>query len=182
MTTENPVPKRYELASDEKEAQIMVYLSNCLCWGSVVIKEQFRASTWLRTQAAPDTICLYESHMLLTTTNPPTRLAFTELHIPSNHVLAIHITPPGKDPPDYDPDEPNRKMVQVKALVGSFLIIGYIRMSVQSDLKKYFEINRENFTSLYDVEISNPSITTLGAIRTPHILVRQPYNLFGLSA
>ena len=65
--TEAVNPPLYTLASDEKVAPIMLYTHTALVWGEAILKKQIRASTWLRTNAAPDSITLYNARVLITT-------------------------------------------------------------------------------------------------------------------
>jgi hypothetical protein len=51
--------------------------------------------------------------------------------------------PPHQDPVDYDPNEPNRMMVPVSAMVGSFRFDGMLRMSTQSNLFTFLEVIKE---------------------------------------
>jgi hypothetical protein len=62
--TDSEVGKNYTLEADEKATPVMVYTPKHLVWGEVVTKEVIRLSTWLRTQAAPQYICLHESQMM----------------------------------------------------------------------------------------------------------------------
>lgn len=178
MTTSDAQPG-YTLSSDEKVAQIMVYMPMGLYWGDVIVKEIIRVSTWLRTSSAPDTVTLRNANWLpLTSTSGIRPLHFLDLHLPAAQILAYHLMPPAKDPLDYDPTEPNRKMEAVSALVGSFRVDGLLRMATITDLSRYLIVNRELFTGLYDVEISNPVYPSIGIIRSPFILVRQAATIF----
>lgn len=86
--------------------------------------------------------------------------------------------PPAKDPLDYDATEPNRKMEPVNALVSTFLVKGSLRLSTSSSLHKFLEITRENFTALYDAEVTNLLIPSFGPLTVPYILVRQESTVF----
>lgn len=169
----------YSLAGDEKAAQVMAYTSAGLFWGEVVVKAQIRVSTWLRTNLAPDTLCFYNARAILVAANTtPNPLAFRELHLPTNEVLAFHLLPPAKDPLDYDPSEPNRQMVAITALFGLFRLDGLMRMSTRSSLAKYLDVTRENFTALYEAQISCPVMPDLKVLQTPYVLVRQVSSSF----
>lgn len=172
--TENGNLIPYQLADNEKVASVMAYNPLSIYWGEVVVKDQIRVSTWLRTTAAPDSICLYNAKALIINTGEtPKPMTFTELHIPTGQILAFHLIPPAKDPIDYDLDEPNRQMIPITILFGTFRVDGNIRLSTRSSLSKYMEISRETYTSIYDAEISNPVMSSLGVIRVPFLLVRQ---------
>ncbi len=167
------------VGSDEKVAQIMAYTTNSLIWGDVVVKEMIRVSTWLRTNAAPDRFPIYNARVLVTTSAAAAKPAvFSELNISVPTVLAFHLAPPGKDPADYDPTEPNRKMDDVSAIVSTFLFKGKLRLSTSLDLRRHLEVTHESFTSLYDVEVTSLTIANFGPIVTPYVLVRQESTIF----
>ena len=164
----------------EKSAAIMAYTQDMLCWGEIVIKEQVRASTWLRTNLAPEIIRIYNAKILITTAPKEASkpMTFSEIHLPTLKVIAFHLVPPAKDPLDYDPSEPNRQMTSVSVIAGAFKIDGFMRMSMQSNLAKYLEISQETFTSIYDAEIGSPILPALGVFRVPYLLVRQNAVIF----
>jgi hypothetical protein len=168
------------LSPDEKSAQVMIYTPANVYWGSVVVKQMIRVSTWLRTNTVPDRIHLLHAKALVTSGGAASRapLSFAELHVPLGQILAFHLIPPAQDPLDFDATEPNRKMEPVNALVGSFYIKGSIRISSSGTLKKFLEVNRESFTALYDAEISNLATPAMGALAVPFVLVRQDTTVF----
>lgn len=169
---------------EEKTAAVMAYTGDKLCWGDIVIKKQVRASTWLRTNLAPEVVQIYNAKVLITTTpiESSKPMTFPEIHIPNEKVIAFHLIPPAQDPLDYDTTEPNRKMTPISVIVGTFKIDGFMRMSTQSNLAKYLDITRENFTSIYDAEISSPILPSLGIFRVPFLLVRQSAVIFSTRA
>jgi hypothetical protein len=178
MTTQ-PQNPAYTPGSDEKSAQVMIYTTSSLFWGDVVVKSMIRISTWLRTNAAPDRITLYNAKGIVTTTQGNLRpAAYIEINIPVPQVLAFHLVPPAKDPLDYDPTEPNRRMDPINALFSTFQAKGSLRLSTNADLKKYLEVTREAYTALYDAEITNLIIPSLGPITVPYVLVRQEAAVF----
>lgn len=178
--TERP-PTTYKLASDEKFTPVMLYLDSHIIWGSVVSKTSIRVSTWLRTNAAPDSLSVYNANVMLSNgaaiVKPST---FPELHVKATSVLAMHMIPPQQDPIDYDTTEPNRIMLPITAMISTFHFNGHLRISARSDLKQYMDIARETFTGLYDVEIVNPTISALRPIKVPYALVRQSVTMFAL--
>lgn len=178
MATQQQQPT-YTLGADEKAVKVMVYTTTSLYWGEVVVKELIRVNTWLRTNAAPDRITLYNAHGIVTTS--PTNAKpcmYPELNIAVPQIIAFHIMPPGKEPVDYDPSEPNRRMEPVSALLSTFQVKGFLRLSTNADLKRYLEVTRETFTALYDAEITNQVVPNLGPINTAYILVRQETTSF----
>lgn len=178
--TENPASAAIALADDEKNVPLMLYTPNAMIWGEVIVKQAIRASTWLRTNAAPDKILVNNAKFLLTTTaNAMQPAAFRELIVPLATVGAYHLIPPASDPLDYDPTEPNRIMMPVVILLGSTKIIGKMRMTQQSNLQKYLNVTHELFSSVYDAVITNTVLPSLGTLRIPYLQVRQEMCIFG---
>jgi len=135
----------------------------------------------LRTNASPDIVCLYNAKTLTTTTSvTPKPLQFIEMHIANQQILAMHLMPPAKDPLDYDPSEPNRRMDPVTVLVNTFRVDGLMRIAAKSNLAKYLEVTRENFAAIYDAEITCPVMPSLGVMRVPYIIVRMTSSMFAI--
>lgn len=177
--SQNTSTPPYTLASDEKTAQVMAYTYNNLYWGEVVVKERIRVSTWLRTNSAPERLTIYNAKVMNVISATQARpLAYKELNLAVPQILAFHMMPPARDPLDYDSTEPNRKMEPVSVIVSSFRVDANLRLSSQSSLSKYLEVNRENFTGLYDAKISNMVISSMGIISVPFLLVRQETAVF----
>ncbi len=171
----NPVEKLpLQPAADEKVAPVMVYLPNRLVWGDVIVKESIRVSTWLRTNAAPELITFYNAKILLTNQPDKSRpILQAELSLFASQIIAYHLIPPQQDPVDYDPTEPNRVMEPVTVWVDTFRLDGFMRLSMLSSVKKYLDVTRETYTSLYDVAVSNPLLPDMGVLKVPYIIVRQ---------
>ncbi len=175
----NDKPAAYTLAEDEKTVQVMIYTLTSLYWGEVVVKSIIRVSTWLRTNTVPDWIPLYNAGSIVTTSGTAPRTNnFTELFVPVPQIIAFHMLPPAADPLDFDPTEPNRRMEPVNALVGTFQVKGSLRITASSSLKRYVEVTRESYTSLYDAEITNLVLPAFGPIKVPYILIRQGAAIF----
>jgi hypothetical protein len=171
----------YTLGADEKAAHVMAYTANALYWGEVVVKDVIRVSTWLRTNSAPIRICLYQARALVTSPIHEAKpVHFRELYLPTSEILVFHLVPPVKDPPDFDPSEPNRRVQPVSLLVGSFRVDGSLRVSDRSSLSKYLEVNRESFTSLYDAQITSLSNPAFNVISVPYLIFRQDASIFTL--
>jgi len=174
MVEDQIKPYKYPVGPDEKVANIMTYTISGVSWGEVVVKEVIRPSTWLRTNSAPDNVCLYNARTLIATAGgTPKSLAFPELHLMTSQILAYHLIPPAKDPLDYDPSEPNRKMDEITVLFGSFRIDGKLRLSTRTDLARFLEVTRESYTALYDADISSPIMPALSVMHVPYVQVRQ---------
>ena len=160
-------------AADEKLSQVMIYTESSLCWGEVITKEMIRVSTWLRTNAAPDNVLLLNARVLLANASAAAKPAvFDELHIPANKILAFHLIPPAQDPLDYDPRDGFRRLAPVTALVGSYRFDGKILVAQKADLAKFIEVTKEVFTSLYEVEVSYPMLTSMGKLKVPFLVFR----------
>ena len=169
----------YTLGPDDKVANLMIYSANYLYWGEVVVKQMIRVSTWLRTNSAPDWVCLYNAKAMSSLlTSPQKPLQFNELHIAVPQILAYHLVPPAKDPPDYDPTEPNRKMQPATLLVGAYRVEGALRLSSKANVAKYLEVAREPYTGVYDAKITNMNMPTLGVISVPFLMVKQDTAIF----
>lgn len=163
----------YTLQSDEKKTMVMVYTTSYLYWGEVITKERIRVSTWFRTNAAPDNLCIYNGMAVLPGSPGAIKpISYPEVHIPVDRVIAFHIIPPASDPPDYDPAEANRKMESVVALVGQFRMDGKLRMATQMSLEKYFEVARETYTGIYDVNVTHPFMPQFSLPRVSFVLLR----------
>jgi hypothetical protein len=171
----------YTLEFDDKVAQVMAYTNNALYWGDVVVKEMIRVSTWLRTKNAPDRVRLYQARVINTSGNAQAKpLHFTELYIATTQVNMFHLLPPAKDPIDFDPTEPNRKMMPVSMMVSNFRVDGHLRLATSGSVGRFLEVVRENFTSIYDAQISSPNNPAFGVISVPYVIVRQEATIFGV--
>ncbi len=169
----------YTLGEGDKVYQVMAYTANALYWGDVVVKEIVRVSTWLRTNNAPDRVTLYNAKVLSSLPGVQVKPQhYTELHIATTQINAFHLIPPAKDPVDYDPTEPNRKMEPVSMLVSNFRIDGHLRLATSGTIQKFLMVVRENYTAIYDAQISNPGNPAFGMIAVPYLIVRQEATIF----
>jgi hypothetical protein len=180
MTETSQTPP-YTLASDEKVNQVMVYTNSAMFWGEVVTKQIIRVSTWLRTNTAPDRICIYNARAIYTFGGAQVRpMQFSELYIATSQINLFHLKPPTKDPLDYDPTEPNRRMQPVSILISNFRVDGNLRLASKTSLGKSLEVTRESFSAVYDAQISSSLITSFGNLAVPYVLVRQEAAVFTL--
>ncbi len=177
--TETVQTPPYTLGPGDKVAQVMAYTASALYWGEVVVKEIVRVSTWLRTNNAPDRVCIYNARVLNTISSGSVRpLHFKEAHLATTQINIFHLIPPARDPVDYDTTEPNRKMEPVSMLVSNFRIDGHLRLATQGTVGKFLEVVRENFTSIYDAKITHPINQSFGIILVPYVIVRQEATVF----
>jgi hypothetical protein len=171
--TDQTTNRPYDIADDEKLSQVMVYTDYSLCWGEVATKEIVRVSTWLRTNAAPDNMLLYNARCLPSQSSQSLKpTGFNELHIPTHHVLAYHLLPPAQDPLDYDPRDGLRRLEPVTVMSGPYRFDGNLLLAQKSNLTKFIEISKEVYTSLYDVEITYPLMASMGKLKVPFLLFR----------
>lgn len=178
---DTPGSPPYTLGPDEKSTGVMIYTATGVSWGEVLVKNQIRVSTWLRTNAAPEIICLYNAKTLFVSGGGSAKvLAFREQHISANQVLAYHLIPPAREPIDYDPTEPNRRMDPVSVLIGQFRLDGSVRVASRTTLATHLEISRETYSPLYDVEVTCPILPSLKPVRVFYALVRHQSAAFGV--
>lgn len=166
----------------EKSVPVMLYTLTSMIIGEVRVMNQVRVSTWLKTNSAPDVVRLFNSKVIFTSgSNLSKPILMSEAHIPNKEVLAMHMLPPAADPLDYDPSEPNRRLMPVTIFFGSFMAAGAVWVSSLVDLAKFIELNREDFTSVYNVQITSPIFTTLPTIKIPMMICRESKVLFASS-
>jgi len=161
------------IADDEKLSLVMVYTNYLLCWGEVITKELIRVSTWLRTNAAPDHITLYNARVLQVQQSAPQKpIGYREMHVPLPQITAFHLMPPNHDPLDYDPRDGLRKLEPITVMVGPYKFDGNLLIAEKATVQKYLEVTKETFTSLYDAEITYPMVTTSGKLKVPFLIFR----------
>ena len=179
MTTAAGKIRDYQIEDGEKITPVMIYTQNQLVLGDVVTKEAVRVSTWLRSAAAPKYIYVRDVQLLtFGGAAAPKPQSFRAMLMPTSLVVAFHIKPPAHDPLDYDPTEANRKMDPTTALVGTFLFNGVIRMSTQTSLDKFLDVAKDPYTSMHEIEITNPSLPQMGVIKTPFALLNNELTLY----
>jgi hypothetical protein len=163
----------YTLAPDEKVSLVIVYTQDMLVRGELVTQKNVRVSIWLRTQGVPDHIHLLNAQVLHFAVAPARSFAYSEFYLPAGQIVAMHLAPPQADPLDYDPAEVNRRMVPLNALIGSFLFKGQMRVATQTGgLGTSLDIAHAPWLSIYEVEITNPSLPQMPAMHAPMVLVR----------
>ena len=167
------------LASEEKSTLVMVYTQNSLVRGEVITKENVRVSIWLRTDAAPNFFHVQNAQVLFFGSGPVKSSNYSEIYVPSAAVIAFHLSPPAQEPLDYEEGEKNRAVETVSATVGTFIFKGKIRFSAQSGIASSLEMIK-SWMSMYEVEITNPSLPQMPAIQVPMLLVHPGQVSFGL--
>jgi hypothetical protein len=72
---------------------------------------------------------------------------------------------------DYAEDEKNRQMVPVTAGLGTFLLKGKLRISALTGMASSIEMAHTNWTSIYEVEITNPYLPQMPPLRIAMVLL-----------
>ncbi|MEB2334280.1 MAG: hypothetical protein OZ914_08200 [Anaerolineaceae bacterium] len=172
----------YTLKPDERITPVMLYTRDTLVSGKLATKQHvLRVNIWLRTASVPTYMHILESHVaVFTGGSAPITLTCPEIYFPVSELIAFHTMPPTDEPLDYESTEANRTMQAVKAIVGTFLMKGYIRMSTQTDIEQNLEIVGAAWMSLYDVEISNLSVPRMPVLRTPMLLLNPMRVIFAV--
>jgi hypothetical protein len=162
----------YVLRPDEKTTPVMLYTHDAVVRGDVVSKQNVpRMNIWLRTDGAPKYMHVLKPQVIVFGGTPVRPLTFSEIFFPTSRLIAFHTLPPTDEPLDYDPNEANRVMQDVKALVGTFVIKGQVRISAQTELAISLEVARAAWISIYDAEIANPYLPQMPPMQVPMILV-----------
>lgn len=162
----------YTPAPDEKLTPVMLYTQNALVRGEVVTKQNvLRVNIWLRTDGAPKYLHVLKPQVVVFGGTPVKPLTYAEIYYPTSQVIGFHTLPPTDEPLDYDPNEMNRMMQPVEALVGTFVMRGKIRISTQTDIGSSLEVARVAWMSIYDVEVTNPYLPQMPPFRVPMALV-----------
>jgi len=159
------------LSADEKSTLVMTYTHNMLVRGEVVTRQGVRVSTWLRTQGVPEYIHLFKATVLHFGSSVVKALTYAEVYVPVTTLIAFHLVPPVSEPLDYSADEENRIMVPVTALPGTFQFKGYFRIATKATLSNSIELAHSEWSSIYNVNVTNPSMPQMQPIHVPMILM-----------
>jgi hypothetical protein len=171
----------YVLRPDEMTTPVMLYSRDALVRGEAVTKESVvRMNIWLRTDGVPKYIHMLKPQVIVFGGTPVKSQTFSEIYFPSSQLIGYHTLPPTDEPLDYDADEANRMMQEVKVMLGTFLIKGMIRISTQTELAASLEVARHAWLSLYDVEIANPYLPQMPVMRVPMMLINPEHVAFAL--
>ncbi len=159
------------LSPDDKSTLVMVYTQDMVVRGEVVTKQGVRVSTWLRTQGVPEYIHLFKPNLLQFGSGAVKSLAYAEIYVPVATVIAFHLVPPVTEELDYSADETNRVMVPATALPGTFLFKGFFRISEVASLSTSLELAHSSWLTIYNVDVTNPSMPQMPPIHVPMVLV-----------
>lgn len=175
-----PAAEPYKLENDEKATPIMIYTQYGMARGELVSKEPIRVSTWLRSTSGITYLTMYRAQTMTISSGGPHVDSYTELHIPISQIIAYHLLPPAQEPLDYDPSEPNRKLVAVILNFGSFRALANIRIAETTTLSLHLRSSRETYISVYDIEVSNPNLPKMAAIKAAMMLVQPSLATFAV--
>lgn len=170
----------YTLADDEKSTLVLAYTQNALLRGEVVTKSNVLVSRWLRTDSAPGYLHFVKAQVLFFGGGSVKTFQYPEMFLPANELIAFHLAPPAADPLDYEPNEPNRIMVDVTLMVGTFLFKGKVRISAQVDFGTSLEMGRQPWLSFYEVRVSNPFLPQMN-MNVPFVLVSPRHVYYGMA-
>lgn len=162
----------YTVASDEKASLVMIYTPNTLFRGELITKQAIRVSTWLRTDGAPEYLHLINAQVLNFLGSQVRSYAYAEIFVPVDIAIAYHLVPPLQDFLDYDPDEANRIMEPVTVMLGVFLVKGKVRISTQTGFGTSIATSRLAWMSIYDAQITSPSLPQMPALDVPMLVIR----------
>ncbi len=160
----------YTLAPGEKTTLVMIYTQTMLVRGEVVTTENIRVNTWLRTAGVPEFMHILKPQVLVFGSGSVKTLSYSEIYLPVYTVIAFHPVLPADNPLDYAEDEKNRLMIPVTAMVGTFLFKGKLRISSLSGLGTSIEMAHATWTSVYEVQVSNPYLPQMPPLQTPMAL------------
>ena len=156
--------------AEEKLVTVMVYTNDMLARGEMIARENARVSIWLRTQGVPNYIHLLKPQVISFAGGAPKTFSFSELFVPTVQVTAFHLAPPAAEPLDYEASEQNRMMHTLDVIIGSFILKGKLRISMQTDVATSLDVMRTTWLSVYDAEIVNPYLPQFH-VSVPMLLV-----------
>ena len=163
-----------QLGDDDKLTPVMIYTSHNMVWGQVFSKQAIRVSTWLFTDMAPTYIKIYNAQLLMVGgSNSLAPVKHPVIHLQTSAINAFHLMPPFAEGADYDPDEPNRKLVPVSAYIGYFRFDGFARMAEMSRMDNFLDAAKGKYITIYDVTMKCPLIPSIKGIKAPMVLLRQ---------
>lgn len=168
-----------QLATDEKLTPVMIYTSHSLVWGQLYSKQAIRVSSWLLTDMAPAYFRIYNAQILLVGGGKSLApIKKPVIYLQTKSINAFHLMPPSDEGADYDPDEPNRKMVPLTAYVGYFQVHGSARMATFTDMENFLGAAKGEYISIYDTTMTCPMVPSIKGIQAPMILLRQERIIF----
>ncbi len=173
MTQQN-TPFTPQIAADEKLTPVMIYTSHSLVWGQLYSKKAIRVSSWLLTDMVPTYLKIFNAQLLIVGGSQSLApIKQPVLHLQTKSINAFHLMPPNEEGADYDPDEPNRKMVPTIAYQGYFRFDGFTRMATFTDMDNFLGAAKGEFITIYDITMTCPMVPSIKGIQAPMLLLRQ---------
>ncbi len=169
-----------QLGDNDKLTPAMFYTASSMVWGKVLSKKPIRVSTWLLTDMAPNYLTIYDAQVMLVGGVKPKSIKFPVLYLQIHNINAYHLIPPVSEPVDYDPNEPNRKMVPTTAIIEPFRFDGLTRMASFSTADNYLAAAKAEFITIYDARMTCPLVPSIKGAQTPMVLLRQHRVMFSM--
>jgi len=170
----------YILRPDEKTTPVMLYAQDTFVRGEAVTNQSIRVNIWPRMDGVPHYMHILKPQVIVFGGTPVKPLTFAEIFFPTSQLIGFHTLPPTDEPLDYDPEEANRMMQEVRILMGTFVVKGNIRVSTHTELAANLEVARISLMSVYDAEIVNPYLPQLSPMHVPMMLINPQHTAFGL--
>ena len=169
----------YELKSNEKSTDVIIYTADSLIYGQVVTRDIVPVHILLRTEGAPTYLHLLNAK-IIRPANASKITKLPELFFPVAEAVGFHVAPNVEASVDYDEGEENRRMFPVKVIMGIFFLDSKIRISTKTELDTTLEVSRATWLSLYDVRVSCSYLAQMNVFSSM-ILVRPEKTAFGLT-
>ncbi len=173
--------QKYNLTPDDKVTPVMVYTTTSMYWGDVITKKTIRVGGWLRTDSAPLILELKNAQTLILGAGKPISLSYQQIFFPLDKISAFHVMPTVKEELYYDPTEKNRVMLPVTVFIGLFRFNGHMRISTMTTPGNVLELAKEPFMTIFDIEISHPSLPQGGVVSVPFAVVKRTEALWGIN-
>ena len=174
-----PPAPQHKIGDDEKLTPIMLYTSHSMIWGQVFSKQAIRVSTWLLTDMVPTYLKIYDAQQLIINSGQTIApIKAPVLYLQIKNINAYHLMPPITETLDYDPSEPNRKMVPTTAMVGYFRFEGFSRMASFTDMDNYLSSAKAEYMSLYEAKMTCLVMPSIKGMQSPTVYVRQHRTIF----
>ena len=168
----------YELKPNEVKTPVMLYTESTLMHGEIVTRDIVRVQIFPRTESVPRYLRLLNAQQIHPGATVRTA-KFDEIFIPATEAIGFHVAPNIEIDLDYDEGEASRRMVPVRALLGTFILESNMRISTQTEFDNSLEVTSASWLSLYDASITNPYLPKMN-IRVPMLLVRPEKISFGI--
>ena len=171
---------QYDLAEDEKVTSVMAYTTTSMFWGDAITKKLVRVGGWMRSDFSPLIVELRNAQTLIFGASGPSTLSYPIIYLPYETVTAFHVMPGEDDATYYDPKEKKRVMLPVSAYIGQFRFEGKMRISEMTTVLTSFEVAKEDFLPIFEVEVSHPSLPPGGVVKVDFATVKRTLAVWGI--